>query len=95
MIDWINLAFHALWILGCAVALAALSYASWEASLLGSSLRSRFKEPRYLRPFYLSGFLIGVGAGGAASLWWQKLAWFLLAGLFLIQALAALRPERS
>ena len=33
MIDWFNLAANSLWILGCAIALAVLSYASWQASL--------------------------------------------------------------
>jgi hypothetical protein len=95
MIDWINLAFHALWILGCASALAALSYASWEATLLGVSLRSRLQQAAYAKAFNLSGFLIGLGAGGAVQSWWLKALWFILAGLFLLQTVAALRAEQT
>ena len=33
MIDWFDLAANSLWIIGCAVALASLSYAIWMASM--------------------------------------------------------------
>lgn len=95
MIDWINLAFHALWILGCAAILAAISYASWEASLLGLSLRSRLQQASYQKVINLSGFLIGLGAGGAVQSGWLKALWFILAGLFLLQTIASLRAERT
>ncbi len=32
MIDWVNLGANALWILGCSVCLASISFASWIAS---------------------------------------------------------------
>jgi hypothetical protein len=95
MIDWINLAFNALWILGCAVALAALSYASWEATLLGVSLRSRLQQASYAKALNVSGFLVGLGAGGAVQGGWLKALWFVLAGMFLLQTVAALRSEQT
>lgn len=95
MIDWVNVAFNALWILGCAVALAAVSYASWEATLLGASLRSRLQQNSYTKALNIGGFLVGLGAGGAVQSWWLKALWFVLASLFLLQTVAALRTEQS
>ena len=47
MIDWYNLFANALWIIALAVALATLSYASWEASLLHEKLRLRLRQAKY------------------------------------------------
>ena len=40
MINWMNLAANTLWILGCAAALAILSYANWRALLMGIKMRT-------------------------------------------------------
>jgi hypothetical protein len=65
MIDWGGLAANALWILGCALALAVFSFASWQASVHAEKLVARLNQPGYQRFLYLSG---GLFCGGQALL---------------------------
>jgi uncharacterized membrane protein YidH (DUF202 family) len=46
-IDWRDVFSNALWILGCAVALATLSYADWRADRDHAKLRGQFAKPKY------------------------------------------------
>ena len=39
MIDWLNLIANTFWILGCALALATVSYAGWQASVEDKKIR--------------------------------------------------------
>ncbi|MBN2549540.1 MAG: hypothetical protein JXB15_10305 [Anaerolineales bacterium] len=94
MIDWVNLAGNAAWILGCAVALAALSFASWQAWNQGQNLRQQLKQPGVVRWIFLAGFLFCGGLAATAQAIWEIALWALLAALFLVQwALLQRRPS--
>lgn len=61
MIDWANLGANALWILGCAIALAALSHASWQASLHRDSITAWLTQPGYMRTLSFAGIFFCAG----------------------------------
>ncbi len=92
MIDWINLASNALWILGLALGLAALSYASWAASLQAVPLRRQLQQLPYQRLFALAGALFCLGLAATAAAAWETVVWALLALAFLVQLALTWRP---
>jgi len=61
VIDWINLAANSLWILGCALALASFSYASWRASLVGGKLGDSLDSLGVRQALYLAGLFFCAG----------------------------------
>jgi succinate dehydrogenase hydrophobic anchor subunit len=61
VIDWFNLAANSLWILGCALALASFSYASWRASLTRVKLGDYLESSGVRQALYLAGLLFCVG----------------------------------
>lgn len=87
MIDWFNVAFNALWILGLAVALAALSYASWEAWMFQESFAARLRRPPIQAAFCLAGLLFCLGLAGTAGAAWKSALWLALAAGFLLLGL--------
>ncbi len=61
------------------MALAALSYASWSASLRGKRLRAVLQQSGYQRVLLIAGCLICAGLGltavsGLETAWWSILA---------------------
>jgi hypothetical protein len=93
MIDWLNLAFNALWILGLAAALATFSYASWQASLSGEKTLSRLKLPAAQAGLDIAGLLFCLGLAGVAVGWLERLLWLALAASFLFLFIQARRPR--
>ena len=85
MIDWYNLIMNACWIFGCSVALAALSYASWEASAQGEKIRTCLSQDHIQISLNLSGLLFCVGLAGTSDVVWQRILWILLGLGFLAQ----------
>ena len=85
MIDWYNLATNSLWILGCAVALATLSYASWEASIKKEKFTTRLKKPSYQIALSLAGFLFSAGLAGTSDSTLEVILWSILGLAFLVQ----------
>jgi len=92
MIDWLDLAANSLWVLGCSLALAAFSYASWQAWLYRQSLRLRLGSPGTLRVLALAGmlFCIGLAALSGSN---KALLWGILAFLFLLQFACSFRHK--
>jgi hypothetical protein len=91
MIDWANLAANALWIVGCAVALATFSFASWQASIHSEKLTAWMYKPGYGRMFALAGMLFCAGQlwlAGAAIL---RVLWVLLGALILAAMMLSFR----
>jgi hypothetical protein len=88
MFDWGNLAANALWIFGCALALATLSFASWQASLHHQKLVARLSQPGYQRFLLLSGGLICVGQALLAQDTIRTVLWIVL-GLLSAVGLAS------
>ena len=95
MIDWYNLFFNALWILGCAIALAVLSYASWEASNRGEKFRVWMGQPHLQIPLNFAGLLFSLGLAGTSEPLWQRILWVLLALGFGIQIGATIIQQRT
>ena len=95
MIDWPNLAANALWILGCALGLATLSYASWQASMHNEKLGARLSQPSIQAPLDLAGVLIcsGMAANSSSVLW--TVLWGIPGVLFVIRLFLQIRQIRS
>ena len=87
MIDWYNLIMNLCWILGCGIALAALSYASWEASTREEKLLLCMRRSHIQIILNLGGLLFCTGMTGTADVVWQQILWIVLAIGFLIQIL--------
>ena len=94
MIDWFNLAANALWILGCAIALATLSYTSWEASVQQEKMVARLKRPSAQAALNLAGLLIFLGLGVLSDILWLKVIYTILALLFLALMVASIIAKR-
>lgn len=85
MIDWPDLAANAMWVLGGALALAALSYAYWQAGAHGEQLRVALARPRLRIALDLAGVLVCLGLGLASRPVLEILLWLALAALFSLQ----------
>ncbi len=95
LIDWYNLAMNAFWILGSAVALAALSYASWEASATGDKFSVRLGKPNIQMILNIGGLLFCVGLAGTSDIVWQQVLWGLLGIGFGVQIGAEIYQKRK
>lgn len=91
MIDWMNLAANALWIVGCALALATLSWASWQAAEAKEKLRTRLGRPAPQAFLNLAGLLFSAGLAATSDAMWERALWAVLAVLFLAQFVLAAR----
>ena len=85
MIDWFNLLFHTLWILGLAVILAAFSYHDWLAAKQGVKLRQALDRRSFQGPLLLGLILVGLGLTLLAEVWWERLLWLGFVALFAAQ----------
>lgn len=85
MIDWYNLLFNSCWILGCAVALATISYASWDSSVLGKTFKDNLRQSKTQIALNIGGLLFTIGLAGTTQIVWQQILWILLGFGFLIQ----------
>jgi hypothetical protein len=85
VIDWLCVAFHALWIMGCALILAALSHAHWLAHLRGVRTRQLLGALTFQLPFSIGLGLISCGLGLLGRGWPEHLLWASLAFLFAWQ----------
>jgi len=85
MIDWYNLIMNTCWISGCAVALATISYASWEASAQREKIRVWLRQPNIQIALNFGGFLFCTGLAGTSGVVWQRILWILLGIGFLVQ----------
>jgi len=95
LIDWTGVARNALWILGLSIALAAWSYATWQAHVLRCGLRRALARRAFQAPFNLGMFLFAVGLAWSASRLWERIAWLVLAVAFAWQVGVALWHDRA
>jgi hypothetical protein len=91
MIDWAGVGANALWILGCALILATLSYASWEASVYRERIGSRLRRPGLRTALGLGAVIFSLGMAGSSGRPLEIALWSVLAVMFLLQWLAT-RP---
>jgi hypothetical protein len=85
MIDWYNLFMNSLWILACALALATISYASWQASVAGEKFRVCLRRSGIQISLNVAGLLFCAGLVGTSEILWQRILWILLAIGFAVQ----------
>jgi len=85
MIDWYNLLMNALWIFASALALATVSYASWQASMLGEKFWRVLGNPGIQVALNIAGLLFCIGLAGTSDVLWQRVLWILLAIGFVLQ----------
>ena len=95
MIDWYNLVMNSFWILACAIALAMLSYASWEASALKVKFLARLKQPQYQIILNIAGLLFCIGLAGTSDVVWQQILWGLLGLGFVLQIVMEFKKSRE
>ena len=86
MIDWFNLIANSFWILGCALALATVSYAGWQASVEDKKMCMVLALPGYKISLYAAGALFSIGLAATSDRIWEVLLWTILAILFISQA---------
>jgi hypothetical protein len=75
VIDWPPVALNVLWIIGCAVILAAFSYANWMAHMHGVSTRHLLRAPSFQLPFLIGMGLISLGLFVLSRSWLERLLW--------------------
>jgi uncharacterized membrane protein YiaA len=95
MMDWAALVGSALWILGLAVCLAALSMARYEARAERGSAASRLRQPQLQLALASGACLICVGLLFASSAWWEKGIWGLFAAFSIVWAVRLWRGRRT
>ncbi len=84
-VDWFGVFSNGLWILGLAIALAAVSYADWRRRLNEPrlSLRQALGQPTFQAAWSLGLLFFCVGLALTSDAWWQTVAWAALALAFL------------
>ena len=58
MLDWKGIGVNALWVIGLALCLAAVSHADWWAHSRRVTRRRAWGTPMFLRPFYAGLLLV-------------------------------------
>jgi hypothetical protein len=84
MIDWANLGANALWILGCAIALATLSYANWQAAIHEAKIAAWLTLPGYMRALAFAGIFFCAGQVFLAEALVPRLLFALLCVMFVV-----------
>lgn len=84
---WWTIASNALWILGLAVTLAALSYHYGEAAAMKQPLRQQLQSPSFQTAAWIGLGLVCLGLGSLQHAGWQMIGWFVLAGLCWLNGL--------
>lgn len=87
MIDWIGVGSNALWILGCAIGLATLSYTSWEASVHGEKFTARLKRTPVQISLNLAGLLFSLGLATTSDSTLEIVLWGILTIAFSAQVI--------
>ena len=82
MIDWAGVCTNALWIVGLAVVLTALSHARWLAGERGLRYRAVWGAPAYQVAFDLGLALVSAGLFFSARSTWERLCWGAFALLY-------------
>ncbi len=95
MIDWLNLLFNALWIAGCSIALATVSYASWAGSVQGTKLKEELNYPTRQTFLNIAGLLFSTGLAGTSVQTYERVLWVILAALFFLQIVLLLAERKQ
>lgn len=89
MIDWINVGFGALWIIGLSILLAALSIAEYQRTTESISWRAALKKRGFQIALNAGLMLFCFGWVGMTREVWEQVAWSLLGSAFAYYAWSA------
>jgi hypothetical protein len=89
--DWLNILYNTLWILGLAALLATFSLAHWRASWQGASLRRALSEPGFRLAVAAEIALFALGLTLLVEPWWYKIGWVGIMAFSLWEGIAAWR----
>ena len=79
MIDWWLIFSNALTLVGGALVLAAVSYASWRAGVSGERLRAVLGQPEIRMTLGLAGVLACLGLAAISRSFVEVILWLILA----------------
>lgn len=85
MIDWLNILYNLVWIVGVAIVMATFSYHDYQAALQELKLRQQLSRRSFQIPFLGGLTLTSLGVALAASIWWERLIWLGIFGLLAVQ----------
>ena len=88
MIEWLNVLYQFLWILGLAVILTTLSLVHWLAQQSRQTMGQVLSQPAPRLAMAAGWGLIGLGAALLVEPWWHKIGWFGIVALTLWQGYA-------
>jgi len=91
MIDWVNLFFNSIWILGAALALAVFSMAYYQIQSRGEKLKKTLNTSRFAITLSIAGGLFCLGMTLTSNKWWEIGLWIILVGLFCFQGYIDMR----
>ncbi len=94
MIDWLELAGAALWVLGLALCLAVLSMARYQANVDAESVFRRMQHPGLRAALASGSSLFCVGLLLVSDPWWQRGSWALAAAVSVVWAVRSWRGHR-
>ena len=95
MIDWLHVAFNALWVLGSALILAAFSHANWLAQARNARTRQLLSAPAFQLPFSIGLCLISGSLFLLSRGWLEHALWAVLTIIFTWQAWGLWRSSPS
>ena len=95
MIDWAGLIFNALWVLGAAVILAALSLSHYEAQRRNERFRVQLAASAFQMWLSAGLALISLGLALIGPRWWERVLWGLLCALSVWQLWSTWRAGDS
>jgi len=75
MLDWAGVGVNALWVVGAALALAAISYADWWAHSHQVHRRLAWSTPAFLSSFFMGLALVGLSLFLQAHSPWERVLW--------------------
>jgi len=91
MIDFLSLAANALWILGLALILAALSWAYWVAAQENVRFRVALSRPGVARALDGGLMLFCAGLAATARTGWEQVVWGVLAVVWALLTIGLAR----
>jgi hypothetical protein len=95
VIDAARVAFNTVWIVGCALVLAAFSHAHWLAQLRGLRTRQLLEAPIYQLPVFAGLCLVSLGLLFLGRGWLEHAVWAAFTALFAWLSLALWYESRE
>ncbi len=87
MIDGWQVVSNSIWICGCALALAVISYANWQANVNGERLRAVLSRPKMRVTLGVAGVLFCLGLAATSRSIVEIVLWLILAVVLIVQVL--------